>query len=142
MEEAEEKRSWDSVADVQMIGRYGKTFAKLHSISKPTVAAALQIYFTNVDDHNDAHTHFTTTTIIFRCPAVALRDILLRREYPVCTTRRLHRPNLNLPWQRHRSFTTGATTASRKQRNLKLSSRWWKMAGTISTTMTTTCGRR
>jgi enoyl-CoA hydratase len=38
-EEAESKRAWDSVADVQMIGRYGKTFAKLHSISKPTVAA-------------------------------------------------------------------------------------------------------
>jgi enoyl-CoA hydratase len=32
-------RVWDSVADVQMIGRYGKTFAKLHEISKPTVAA-------------------------------------------------------------------------------------------------------
>lgn len=32
-------RAWDSVADVQMIGRFGNTFAKLHSISKPTVAA-------------------------------------------------------------------------------------------------------
>jgi enoyl-CoA hydratase len=32
-------RAWDSVADVQMIGRFGKTFAKLHSISKPTLAA-------------------------------------------------------------------------------------------------------
>ncbi len=32
-------RVWDSVADVQMIGRYGATFAKLHEISKPTVAA-------------------------------------------------------------------------------------------------------
>ena len=32
-------RVWDSVADVQMIGRYGNTFAKLHEISKPTVAA-------------------------------------------------------------------------------------------------------
>lgn len=32
-------RVWDSVADVQMIGRFGNTFAKLHSISKPTVAA-------------------------------------------------------------------------------------------------------
>jgi enoyl-CoA hydratase len=32
-------RVWDTVADVQMIGRYGKTFAKLHDISKPTVAA-------------------------------------------------------------------------------------------------------
>jgi enoyl-CoA hydratase len=30
---------WDSVADVQMISRFGNTFAKLHSISKPTVAA-------------------------------------------------------------------------------------------------------
>jgi len=34
-----ETRAWDSVADVQMIGRYGKTFAKLHEISKPTIAA-------------------------------------------------------------------------------------------------------
>ncbi len=33
------KRTWDSVADVQMIGRFGNTFAKLHSISKPTLAA-------------------------------------------------------------------------------------------------------
>jgi enoyl-CoA hydratase len=33
------ERAWDSVADVQMIGRFGKTFAKLHDISKPTVAA-------------------------------------------------------------------------------------------------------
>ena len=32
-------RVWDSVADVQMISRFGNTFAKLHSISKPTVAA-------------------------------------------------------------------------------------------------------
>ena len=32
-------RVWDTVADVQMIGRFGKTFAKLHEISKPTVAA-------------------------------------------------------------------------------------------------------
>jgi enoyl-CoA hydratase len=32
-------RVWDSVADVQMIGRYGKTFARLHEISKPTLAA-------------------------------------------------------------------------------------------------------
>jgi enoyl-CoA hydratase/carnithine racemase len=30
---------WDSVADVRMIGRFGNTFAKLHSISKPTLAA-------------------------------------------------------------------------------------------------------
>jgi enoyl-CoA hydratase len=33
------RRVWDSVADVQMIGRFGNTFAKLHTISKPTVAA-------------------------------------------------------------------------------------------------------
>src|SRR3954453_17170099 len=32
-------RAWDTVLDVQMIGRFGNTFAKLHSISKPTVAA-------------------------------------------------------------------------------------------------------
>jgi enoyl-CoA hydratase len=32
-------RVWDSVQDVQMIGRYGRTFAKLHEISKPTLAA-------------------------------------------------------------------------------------------------------
>ena len=32
-------RVWDSVADVRMIGRFGTTFAKLHTISKPTVAA-------------------------------------------------------------------------------------------------------
>lgn len=32
-------RVWDSVADVQMIGRFGQTFAKLNSISKPTLAA-------------------------------------------------------------------------------------------------------
>ena len=33
------ERVWDTVMDVQMIGRFGNTFAKLHSISKPTVAA-------------------------------------------------------------------------------------------------------
>ena len=32
-------RVWDSVADVRMIGIFGNTFAKLHSISKPTLAA-------------------------------------------------------------------------------------------------------
>lgn len=32
-------RVWDSVADVQMIGLFGNTFAKLHEISKPTIAA-------------------------------------------------------------------------------------------------------
>ena len=34
-----QQRVWDTVADVQMIGRFGTTFAKLHEISKPTVAA-------------------------------------------------------------------------------------------------------
>ncbi len=37
--EESDARVWDTVADVQMIGRFGNTFAKLHSISKPTVAA-------------------------------------------------------------------------------------------------------
>lgn len=37
--EAASSRVWDSVADVQMIGRYASTWAKLHSISKPTIAA-------------------------------------------------------------------------------------------------------
>jgi enoyl-CoA hydratase len=32
-------RVWDTVADVRMIGRFGNTFAKLHTISKPTIAA-------------------------------------------------------------------------------------------------------
>jgi len=32
-------RVWDTVADVQMISTFGNTFAKLHSISKPTIAA-------------------------------------------------------------------------------------------------------
>jgi enoyl-CoA hydratase len=36
---AARERVWDSVDDVQMIGRFGNTFAKLHSISKPTLAA-------------------------------------------------------------------------------------------------------
>ena len=34
-----EGRAWDTVADVQMISRFGNTFAKLHTISKPTIAA-------------------------------------------------------------------------------------------------------
>ncbi|MDZ7675550.1 MAG: crotonase/enoyl-CoA hydratase family protein [Acidimicrobiales bacterium] len=38
-EGTERDRVWDSVADVQMIGTFGKTFAKLHEISKPTIAA-------------------------------------------------------------------------------------------------------
>jgi enoyl-CoA hydratase len=33
------ERVWDTVTDVQMIGRFGSTFAKLHEISKPTIAA-------------------------------------------------------------------------------------------------------
>jgi len=37
--EADRDRVWDPVADVRMIGRYGNTFAKLHEISKPTIAA-------------------------------------------------------------------------------------------------------
>jgi enoyl-CoA hydratase len=37
--ESEHRRVWDSAADVQMIGRYAATWAKLHSISKPTLAA-------------------------------------------------------------------------------------------------------
>jgi enoyl-CoA hydratase len=32
-------RVWDTVADVDMIGTFGRTFARLHEISKPTVAA-------------------------------------------------------------------------------------------------------
>jgi enoyl-CoA hydratase len=32
------QRVWDTVVDVQMIGTFGKTFAKLHEISKPTIA--------------------------------------------------------------------------------------------------------
>jgi enoyl-CoA hydratase len=32
-------RVWDTVQDIRMIGRYGNTFAKLHEISKPTIAA-------------------------------------------------------------------------------------------------------
>jgi enoyl-CoA hydratase len=38
-QEGVQGRVWDTVADVQMIGRFGNTFAKLHSISKPTLAA-------------------------------------------------------------------------------------------------------
>jgi enoyl-CoA hydratase len=33
------ERVWDSVADVKMISRFGNTFAKLHTVSKPTIAA-------------------------------------------------------------------------------------------------------
>lgn len=38
-EERDSGRVWDSVSDVRQIGRYGNTFAKLHEISKPTIAA-------------------------------------------------------------------------------------------------------
>jgi enoyl-CoA hydratase len=37
--ETPDRRVWDTVADVQMIARFGDTFAKLHTISKPTIAA-------------------------------------------------------------------------------------------------------
>jgi enoyl-CoA hydratase len=37
--EAASERVWDSVADVQMIGHYASTWSKLHTISKPTIAA-------------------------------------------------------------------------------------------------------
>ena len=32
-------RAWDSMADLRMIGRFAEAFARLHTISKPTVAA-------------------------------------------------------------------------------------------------------
>jgi enoyl-CoA hydratase len=32
-------RVWDTVADVEMIGTFGRTFARLHEIPKPTLAA-------------------------------------------------------------------------------------------------------
>ncbi len=35
----ERARVWDTVADVEMIGTFGRTFARLHEISKPTIAA-------------------------------------------------------------------------------------------------------
>lgn len=37
--EAQASRAWDSVADQRMINHFASTFAKLHSISKPTLAA-------------------------------------------------------------------------------------------------------
>lgn len=37
--DARATRVWDSVADVQMIGRYASTWSKLHTLSKPTIAA-------------------------------------------------------------------------------------------------------
>jgi enoyl-CoA hydratase len=37
--EGSKSRVWDTVADVRMIGLFGNTFAKLHEISKPTLAA-------------------------------------------------------------------------------------------------------
>src|SRR5262245_32821590 len=36
---APRERVWDTVADVEMIGPFGRTFARLHEISKPTIAA-------------------------------------------------------------------------------------------------------
>ncbi|HEX6238908.1 MAG TPA: crotonase/enoyl-CoA hydratase family protein [Acidimicrobiales bacterium] len=33
------ERVWDTVADLKVIGRFGGTFARLHEISKPTLAA-------------------------------------------------------------------------------------------------------
>ena len=33
------ERAWDSMADLRMIGRFADAFARLHTISKPTVAA-------------------------------------------------------------------------------------------------------
>ncbi|MDA8341284.1 MAG: crotonase/enoyl-CoA hydratase family protein [Actinomycetota bacterium] len=33
------ERAWDTVADVRMISTFGSTFARLHTLSKPTVAA-------------------------------------------------------------------------------------------------------
>src|SRR5436190_19856515 len=35
--DARAARVWDSVADVQMIGRYASTWSKLHALSKPTL---------------------------------------------------------------------------------------------------------
>jgi enoyl-CoA hydratase len=37
--ETPDRRVWDTVADVQLISRFGDTFAKLHTIGKPTIAA-------------------------------------------------------------------------------------------------------
>ncbi len=37
--DGETDRVWDSVADIKEISTYGNTFAKLHEISKPTIAA-------------------------------------------------------------------------------------------------------
>jgi enoyl-CoA hydratase len=37
--EAAGERVWDSVNDLQVIGRYASTWARLHTISKPTIAA-------------------------------------------------------------------------------------------------------
>ena len=38
-EERNDGRVWDSAADLPMIGRYARAFARLHEISKPTIAA-------------------------------------------------------------------------------------------------------
>jgi enoyl-CoA hydratase len=37
--QAKDERAWDSIADLAMIGRYAAVFSKLHSCSKPTIAA-------------------------------------------------------------------------------------------------------
>jgi enoyl-CoA hydratase len=37
--ESEYARTWDSAADLQMIGSYASTWAALHTLSKPTIAA-------------------------------------------------------------------------------------------------------
>jgi enoyl-CoA hydratase len=36
---ADRERVWDSAQDLRMIGQYARTWAKLHEISKPTIAA-------------------------------------------------------------------------------------------------------
>jgi enoyl-CoA hydratase len=33
------ERAWDSMADLHMIGRFAEAFARLHTVSKPTIAA-------------------------------------------------------------------------------------------------------
>ena len=43
--EAAGGRVWDSVADLQGIGQYASTWAKLHSISKPTISYHIKVLF-------------------------------------------------------------------------------------------------
>lgn len=38
-QESAAERAWDTVRDLRMIGSYAKTWARLHEISKPTIAA-------------------------------------------------------------------------------------------------------